>query len=205
LGLFDKAVKLSLECKDIEMGKDYANKPSDKKLKKKLWMKIAKHLFNYQSKKAQAANKLGVKPIGTAVTGQAKPNQDIDVTRALEILKDSVLKIDDLLPLFPEDAKVEDMKKHLCECLDQYNSKILDLKQQLAEHSKSAEELRKKQRKQRHKHITINPQQECDLCSQSIFKHEFYVFPCLHAFHRECIYRQIKSYNSRDPQVEKKV
>ena len=89
------------------------------------------------------------------------------MTKALEILNDSVLKIDDLLPLFPEDAKVEDMKKHLCDCLDQYNSKILDLKQQLSEHSKSAEELRKKQRKQRHKHITINPTQECDLCSTS--------------------------------------
>jgi hypothetical protein len=42
----------------------------------------------------------------------------------LEILKDSVLKIGNLLPLFTEDAKVEDMKKHLCERLDQYNSKI---------------------------------------------------------------------------------
>ena len=47
LGLFDKAVKLSLECRDINMAKDYANKPLDKKLKKKLWMKIAKNLFNY--------------------------------------------------------------------------------------------------------------------------------------------------------------
>lgn len=151
IGLFDKAVKVALECKDIDMAKDYANKPQDKKLKKKLWMKIAKHLFHYQSKKKGAARPQSTVPV--------------DVTAALEILKDSVLKIDDLLPLFPEDAKVEDMKKHLCECLDQYNSKILDLKQQLAEHSKSAEELRKKQRKQRHKHITVNPAQECDLCS----------------------------------------
>lgn len=127
------------------------------------------------------------------------------MTKALEILKDSVLKIDDLLPLFPEDAKVEDMKKHLCECLDQYNSKILDLKQQLSEHSKSAEELRKKQRKQRHKHITVNPAQECDLCSQSIFKKEFYVFPCAHAFHRECIYRRLRNYQSKDPRIEKLV
>ena len=48
LGLFDKAVKLSLECRDIDMAKEYANKPQlDKKLKKKLWMKIAKYLFNY--------------------------------------------------------------------------------------------------------------------------------------------------------------
>jgi hypothetical protein len=127
------------------------------------------------------------------------------VTKALEILHGSVLKIDDLLPLFPEDAKVEDMKKHLCECLDQYNSKILDLKQQLSEHSKSAEELRKKQRKQRHKHITINPAQECDLCATSIFKREFYVFPCLHAFHRECVYRQLKNYSTKDPRIEKLV
>lgn len=68
--------------------------------------------------------------MGTAVTtaGSSGRPQEVDVTKALEILKDSVLKIDDLLPLFPEDAKVEDMKKHLCECLDQYNSKILDLK-----------------------------------------------------------------------------
>lgn len=34
----------------------------------------------------------------------------MDVTEALRILKDSILKIDDLLPLFPEEAKVEDMK-----------------------------------------------------------------------------------------------
>lgn len=33
------------------MAKQYANKPEDKKLKKKLWMKIAKYLFNYQGKK----------------------------------------------------------------------------------------------------------------------------------------------------------
>ena len=47
LNLHDKSVKLSLECEDIAMAKYYADKPNDKKLKKKLWMKIAKHLFNY--------------------------------------------------------------------------------------------------------------------------------------------------------------
>lgn len=217
LGLFDKAVKLSLECKDLEMAKNYANKPNDKKLKKKLWMKIAKYLFNYQSKKANIASSTASRFLttqksagssGTAVTAgkNSEPDAYLNVTEALQILNsENVLKIDDLLPLFPEDAKVEDMKKHLCECLDQYNSKILDLKQQLQEHSKSAEELRKKQRKQRHKHITINPAQECDICSQSIFKREFYVFPCLHAFHRECIWKKLKDYQSKDSRTDKTV
>jgi len=51
LGLYDKAVKLALEIDDIDMAKDYANKPNDTKMKKKLWMKIAKYLFHYTSKK----------------------------------------------------------------------------------------------------------------------------------------------------------
>jgi hypothetical protein len=46
------------------------------------------------------------------------------VAKALRILEGSILKIDDLLPLFPENALVEDMKSHLCLCLDQYNIKI---------------------------------------------------------------------------------
>lgn len=58
LNLHDKAVKLALECEDIDMAKTYADKPQDKKIKKKLWMKIAKHLFNYQSKKKEASNSL---------------------------------------------------------------------------------------------------------------------------------------------------
>jgi hypothetical protein len=46
------------------------------------------------------------------------------VSKALHELKDSVLKIDDLLPLFPEEAKVEEMKKHICDGLDEYNMKL---------------------------------------------------------------------------------
>ena len=52
LRLHDKAVKLALECDDVEMAKIYADKPADKKLKKKLWMKIAKYLFNFKGKRA---------------------------------------------------------------------------------------------------------------------------------------------------------
>jgi len=47
LNHFDKAVKIALECNDVNMAKKYANKPDDKKIRKKLWMKIAKYLFGY--------------------------------------------------------------------------------------------------------------------------------------------------------------
>lgn len=93
------------------------------------------------------------------------------------------------------------MKAHLCQCLDEYNEKILDLKQQLEEHSKNAELLRKQQRKQRNKHITINPSQMCDLCFTNVFRKEFFVFPCLHTFHRECVFKALRNYETKDPKV----
>jgi hypothetical protein len=59
LNHFDKAVKIALEIGDTTMAKAYANKPEDKKLRKKLWMKIAKYLFNYQGKKEKMNSGMG--------------------------------------------------------------------------------------------------------------------------------------------------
>jgi len=34
-----------------------------------------------------------------------------------------------------------------------------------------------------------------------VFEREFYIFPCLHAFHRECIWNKLKDYKSQDPRI----
>lgn len=41
----------------------------------------------------------------------------------------------------------------------------------------------------------------CDLCFTSVFKKEFFVFPCLHAFHRECVFKALRNYETKDPKV----
>jgi len=47
LSLYNKAVKLALSCKkNFELAYRYANKPEDAKTKKKLWLRIAKVLFD---------------------------------------------------------------------------------------------------------------------------------------------------------------
>jgi len=205
LNHFDKAVKIALECQDVEMAKQYANKPEDKKLKKKLWMKIAKYLFNYQGKKKNKQQSAqGSLVGGSGAAGANAPGRPAKyrISEALQILQDSKLKIDDLLPLFPPDEKVQDMKEHLCECLNDYHNKIHSLKKELEDHSTNAELLRKQQRKQKHKHITINPSQMCDLCFKPIFDREFYVFPCQHAFHRMCIQNKLANYQTKDVEVK---
>lgn len=37
------------------------------------------------------------------------------------------IKIDDLLPFFPEEEKIESLKEDLAKCLDQYGNKISKL------------------------------------------------------------------------------
>lgn len=53
----------------------------------------------------------------------------------------------------------------------------------------------------RNKHITINPAQTCDICFGTVFEKEFYIFPCSHAFHRECVLALVKNYKAKDPKV----
>ena len=42
----------------------------------------------------------------------------------------------------------------------------------------------------------------CDICFKPIFDHEFYVFPCQHAFHRMCIVSKLEYYNTNDVEVK---
>ena len=105
MNAYSKAVKKALEINDTDMARDYANKPLSSKTRKKLWMKIAKHLF-----RSENANSEG---------------HQIKVQEALSIIRENnVLKVEDLLDLFPQKAEVSDMKEHLCNCLDDYEEKI---------------------------------------------------------------------------------
>ena len=53
-----------------------------------------------------------------------------------------MLKVEDLLDLFPETAEVSEMKEHLCNCLDDYEEKIKGLRAQIEKHSQNTELLR---------------------------------------------------------------
>lgn len=90
----------------IEIAENYAEKPSDVKIRKKLWLNIVKH-----------------------VVTQTIKNGTNDIKDALDVMKKTeVLKIDDLLPYLPEGAKIESLKEDLSLCLDEYGNKINELK-----------------------------------------------------------------------------
>lgn len=70
-------------------------------------------------------------------------NRDISVQQALNFIREfSKLKVEDLLEKFPKEAKVEEMKDHLCKCLEDYEKKIKQLREKIEKNSHNAEQLR---------------------------------------------------------------
>lgn len=103
LNQYERAVSLALEHFDeddrlFELAKTYADGPGDQRQVKKLWLRIAQHLL--------------------------KPGR-ANIKQALELLQQTeAIKIDDLLPYFPEEEKIESLKEDLAKCLDLYGNKI---------------------------------------------------------------------------------
>ena len=61
-----------------------------------------------------------------------------------DLLRDSggLVKIEDILPLFPDFAQVDNFKDAICKSLSDYNTQIEDLKAQMADATQIADALR---------------------------------------------------------------
>lgn len=148
LGLYEKAVDLALSQSDFELAKKYASKSFiDQKVKKNLWLKIAKEILQQQKAVLNPGEK------------------DTNISEALSLLDETsdILRVDDLLPFFPNNTKVETLKDKLCDSLRSYNQRISNLKNELSEQSKNAEDLREKNRKFKNKFISVHPTQSCEI------------------------------------------
>lgn len=61
----------------------------------------------------------------------------------MEFLQQSdLLKIEDILPFFPDFVLIDDFKEEICNALEEYNIHIEELKAEMDEATKSSESIR---------------------------------------------------------------
>eukprot|EP01133_Synstelium_polycarpum_P000223 gene223-271_t len=115
--LYEEAVDLSLEV-DIDLAKENADKvkDEDEALCKKLWLRIAKHVVLKDNNIKEAMNFLQHCPL---------------------------LKIEDILPFFPDFTVIDDFKEEICKSLEDYNQYIDELKNEMDDATSSADLIRK--------------------------------------------------------------
>jgi len=150
-----------LEIRKIDLAKNNAKKPLsyDEKLSRKLWLQIAIHHIK---------------------TGNIK--------EALAVMNEcKLIKMEELLPHFNEQDNISTFKEEICKALSVYKGKIEELNNELEESTQSKELVKKELKTIKERCIEIEGMQACDICSKPVMKSAFYVFPCAHAFHRECL------------------
>ncbi len=159
---------------DIALAKRYIEKTDELELKKKLWLKIAQYHAEVER----------------------------NIKSAMSLLSEtSLLKIEDILPFFPEFTKIDEFKEEICSSLEDYNKLIGELQQEMDEATDSASRIRDDIETLRNRFGTVKSNQNCDICTYPVLMREFYYFPCRHMFHVECLKEEAQKHMSN---VEKK-
>ncbi|XP_023930234.1 vacuolar protein sorting-associated protein 18 homolog [Lingula anatina] len=164
MGLYEEAVDLALQV-DVDLAKHNADKPEDDlELKKKLWLRIARHVVE----------------------------EEKDIKRAMAFLHEcDLLKIEDILPFFPDFVTIDHFKDAICTSLQEYNQHIEKLKEEMEEATQSAKDIRGDIQSFRNKFAFVKGQDKCSSCGFPLMTRTFHVFPCMHKFHTDCLTTEV--------------
>ncbi|KAJ9549372.1 hypothetical protein OSB04_021915 [Centaurea solstitialis] len=145
--MHEEAVALALQV-DPELAMAEADKvEDDEDLRKKLWLMVAKH-----------------------VVEQEKGTKKRNIRKAIAFLKetDGLLKIEDILPFFPDFALIDDFKEAICSSLEDYNQQIEKLKEEMNDATHGADNIRNDIGALAQRYAVVDHDEECGVCRRVI-------------------------------------
>jgi hypothetical protein len=159
---YARAVDLALKHDAIDLASQVADQATaDPALRKKLWLKIAK-----------------------VVIAKSPGN----VKEAINFLKNcELLRIEDLIPYFPDFVVIDSFKEEICAALEEYSRSIEELKREMDAAALTALNIRAETRALGERYAVVEPGERCWICRLPLLVKQFFVFPCQHAFHSECL------------------
>ncbi|ETS79994.1 hypothetical protein PFICI_07523 [Pestalotiopsis fici W106-1] len=165
MGQYVQAVDLALSHNETEYAAIIADRPmNNPALRKKLWLAVAKKVIS----------------------------QSNGIKTAIEFLKRcDLLKIEDLIPFFPDFVVIDDFKDEICNALEDYSRNIDGLKQEMDESSQTAANIKIDIAALDHRYAIVEPGEKCYVCTLPLLSRQFFVFPCQHAFHSDCLGKEV--------------
>lgn len=103
-----------------------------------------------------------------------------------------LLKIEDILQFFPEYVQIDQFKDEICQSLRDCNDRITDLKDEMDKYTRSAERIRGDITSLRNRFGRVKANQVCELCKLPVLQEQFFLFPCMHAFHFDCLVVEVR-------------
>jgi hypothetical protein len=158
---YASAVDLALKHSQVTLAASVADQPShDPALRKKLWLKVAKKVIS----------------------------QNTSIKPAIEFLKKcDLLRIEDLIPFFPDFVIIDDFKEEICSALEEYSRQITQLKTAMDDSALTARNIAADISALESRYAIVEPGERCWRCRLPLLQRQFFVFPCQHAFHADCL------------------
>ncbi|SCV04626.1 LAMI_0H17634g1_1 [Lachancea mirantina] len=169
LELYEDAVSLALEKNQLGLAKVIASNElleNNSDLRRKLWQKIAHFTIKQTSDMKQAV---------------------------ATILRDSedILSFKDLLPLFEDFTTIANIKEELVKTLERHNAAMAATSESIKSTIKIKKEITDDIQALNDQYRVLEPGASCDSCRMVLQTRKFFVFPCGHCFHRDCLIKEI--------------
>lgn len=118
------------------------------------------------------------------------------IISAIQFLEQTdLLKIEDILPFFPDFTVINEFKDEICDALEDYSAHIERLRGEMDEATESAENIKADIETLRSRFITIDANERCSRCRAILVTRQFYAFPCQHTFHADCLIAMVSPGN----------
>jgi hypothetical protein len=168
MGQYLQAVELALKHEDIELAAIVADRPEgNDKLRKKLWLLVAEKKIRQPG--------IGIKDA-------------IEFLRRCELLR-----IEDLIPFFPDFVVIDDFKDEICTALEDYSRHIDTLRQEMDNSAQISEQIQREIAALGSRYAIVEPGEKCWICTLPVLSRQFFVFPCQHAFHSDCLGKRVSN------------
>lgn len=102
-----------------------------------------------------------------------------------------LIRIEDVLSFFSDFTTIDHFKEAICQSLQECNQHIQDLKEEMKEATENAERVRKEIQSFRNKYTYIKTSDTCSICNLTLILSAFYIFPCGHRFHSDCLLMEL--------------
>ncbi|KAL8824572.1 MAG: hypothetical protein Q9191_004962 [Dirinaria sp. TL-2023a] len=169
MGQYASAVSLALKHDEIELASIVADRPADTDpaLRKRLWLAVAKKVISSKGKGS--------------------------IKTAMDLLKRcDLLRIEDLIPFFPDFVIIDDFKAEICAALESYSKSIADLDAEMDASAATAESIKSDIKALGKRYAIVEPGERCRVCELPLLARQFFVFPsCQHGFHSDCLGKKV--------------
>jgi hypothetical protein len=193
LGLWDDAAAAALGAGDLDLARTVASSPPEDEegVRRRLWLALARHVANAPTGGG-----------GAGAGGDDSGEQAASAARVMGLLAESggLLRVEDVLPLFPDFATLAHFRAAICEALGDHNRAVEGLRGDMDEATDIAEAVRRDLRALESRVAAVGLADGCARCGRPLGEAPLnpgrlpsggalpplYAFPSGLAFHAVC-------------------